>query len=220
MPGGRTGCRSGVEALTLAHAIAASTAVKLSGIECYEGLQLTGESARDATFVGALMDTVRTTALACDDAGLFAGPSIILSAGGSAAFDIVARELPTRLSLPVQTILRSGCYVTHDSGFYARMLEGVKARSGGGWQTRPGLRPALEVWSRVQSRPEPGLAILTMGKRDASFDIDLPAPTFWFRAERDDAPQRVPTGWKIAGMNDQHAYLRFETAATMTPGRQ
>ena len=213
VPGGRTGCRSYEGALTVARAVAASTATALSGIECYEGLQLTGDSGRDTGFVGGLMETVRKTALACDHEGLFAGPSIILSAGGSAAFDIVARKLPTRLSMPVLTILRSGCYVTHDSGFYARMLEGVKARSGMDWQVRPGLKPALEVWSRVQSRPEPGLAILTMGKRDASFDIDLPIPLSRFRTGLDDYPRPVPPGWKIAAMNDQHAYLRLDADA-------
>lgn len=213
VPGGRTGCRDGNEALALARAIGASASVTLSGIECYEGLQLTGDSARDSDFVGGLMDTVHKVALACDREKLFAGPSIILSAGGSAAFDIVARTLPTRLSMPVQTILRSGCYVAHDSGFYARMLEGVKARSGGDWQARPGLKPALEVWSRVQSRPEPGLAILTMGKRDASFDIDLPVPSFWYRSDRDGLPQRAPPTWRISAMNDQHAYLRLDPAS-------
>ena len=80
------------------------------------------------------------------------------------------------------TILRSGCYVTHDSGFYNRMLDRVKARSGAAWQSRPGLQPALEVWSRVQSCPEPGLAILTMGKRDASFDLDMPIARKRYRA--------------------------------------
>jgi D-serine dehydratase len=208
--GGRTGCRSSDDALALARALAASKVVALSGIECYEGLQLTGDSERDTAFVGALMETVRKTALACDHEGLFAGPSIILSAGGSAAFDIVARKLPTRLSMPVLTILRSGCYVTHDSGFYARMLEGVKSRSGMDWQERPGLKPALEVWARVQSRPEPGLAILTMGKRDASFDLDLPVPTWRFRGGHGDYPRPVPPGWKISAMNDQHAYLRLD----------
>ena len=42
--------------------------------------------------------------------------------GGSAVFDLVARGLPLPLSRPVRTILRSGCYVTHDSGFYERFL--------------------------------------------------------------------------------------------------
>ena len=209
LPGGRTGARTLEEALAVARAVAASRIVSLSGLECYEGLQVKGDSDRDQVTVAGLMQRVHDVALACDREGLFAGPTIILSAGGSAAFDIVARDLPMKLSKPVLTILRSGCYVTHDSGFYNRMLEGVKARSGAAWQARPGLQPALEVWSRVQSCPEPGLAILTMGKRDASFDLDMPIVNKRYRPGTDAAPQSVPASWKIANMNDQHAYLRF-----------
>ena len=36
----------------------------------------------------------------------------------------------------------------------------------------------------VQSRPEPDLAILTMGKRDASYDIELPIPLWSHRPQR------------------------------------
>jgi D-serine dehydratase len=141
-PGGRTGARTFDEAIALARAIAASKDVALSGLECYEGLQVTGDSGRDEIVVAGLIQRVRDVALACDREGLFAGPAIILTAGGSAAFSIVARDLPMKLSKPVLTILRSGCYVTHDSGFYNRMLEGVRARSGAAWQARPGLQPA------------------------------------------------------------------------------
>ena len=212
---GRTGCRTYDQAITLARAVARSATVALAGLECYEGLQLSGQAAADAQVVGELMQRVKEIAQACDRERLFRGPAVILSAGGSAAFDIVARDLPTRLSLPVQTILRSGCYVTHDSGFYARMLEGVLARSGAAWQARPGLRPALEVWSQVQSCPEPGLAILTMGRRDASFDIEMPIPIKWYRKGRDASPRPVPPAWKVAAMNDQHAYLRFAPDAAL-----
>jgi D-serine dehydratase len=218
VPGGRTGSRTHDEALAVAHAVAASKSVALSGLECYEGLQITGDSGRDQIVVDGLMQRVHDVALACDREKLFAGPSIILTAGGSAAFDIVARDLPMKLSKPVLTILRSGCYVTHDSGFYNRMLEGVKARSGAAWQARAGLQPALEVWSRVQSCPEPGLAILTMGKRDASFDLDMPIVSKRYRPGTDTAPQAVPESWKIANMNDQHAYLRFSTDAAPQVG--
>jgi D-serine dehydratase len=211
VPGGRTGARTFDEALAVARAVAASKAVSLSGLECYEGLQVSGDSGRDEIVVADLMRRVQDVALACDREGLFASPSIILTAGGSAAFDIVARDLPMQLSKPVLTILRSGCYVTHDSGFYNRMLEGVKARSGAAWQARPGLQAALEVWSRVQSCPEPGLAILTMGKRDASFDLEMPIASKRYRRGADTSPQSVPASWKIANMNDQHAYLRFST---------
>ena len=217
IPGGRTGVRSDDGALALARTIAASRIVALSGLECYEGLKISGDSAHDAATVGALMQRLRNVALACDREQLFAGPSIVLTAGGSAAFDIVARELPLQLTKPVLTILRSGCYVTHDSGNYARLLEGVKARSGEPWQTRPGLQPALEVWSRVQSCPEPGLAILTMGKRDASYDIEMPIPIKHHRGNASSAPQSVPASWKIAAMNDQHAYLRFADDGTDPP---
>ncbi len=217
VPGGRTGCRAYNEALAVARAVAASKIVALSGLECYEGLQVSGDSGRDEVVVAALMQRVQDVALACDREGLFADPTIILTAGGSAAFDIVARDLPMRLSKPVLTILRSGCYVTHDSGFYNRMLEGVKARSGAAWQARPGLQAALEVWSQVQSCPEPGLAILTMGKRDASFDLEMPIVSKRYRPGTDAAPQPVPASWKIANMNDQHAYLRFSAGADATP---
>jgi len=209
VPGGRTGVRTHAAALALARAIGASRSVALSGLECYEGLQISGDSAQDAATVTALMQRLKDLAIACDREGLFARPDVILTAGGSAAFDIVARELPMRLSRPVLTILRSGCYVTHDSGNYERLLQGVKARSGGEWQTRPGLQPALEVWSRVQSCPEPALAILTMGKRDASYDIEMPIAVKRFRPGSDAAPRPVAAGWTISGMNDQHAYLRW-----------
>jgi len=217
VPEGRTGARTFDEALAVARAVAASKAVALSGLECYEGLQVTGDSGRDQIVVAGLMRRLHDVALACDREGLFAGPAIILTAGGSAAFDIVARDLPMQLSKPVLTILRSGCYVTHDSGFYNRMLEGVKARSGAAWQSRRGLQPALEVWSRVQSCPEPGLAILTMGKRDASFDLEMPIASKRYRPGTDAAPHSVPASWKIANMNDQHAYLRFPVDADIAP---
>jgi D-serine deaminase-like pyridoxal phosphate-dependent protein len=61
---------------------------------------------------------------------------------------------------------------------------------------RDALRPALSVWSRVLSCPEPGLALVGMGRRDVSFDQDLPVP-YGMPASR------------IARLNDQHAYLEL-----------
>ncbi len=43
VPGGRTGCRAYNEALAVARAVAASKIVALSGLECYEGLQVSGD---------------------------------------------------------------------------------------------------------------------------------------------------------------------------------
>ena len=214
--GGRTGVRSPVDALRVARAIASTRTVALSGIECYEGLMVSN-SDQDAERVDALLESVRAVATACDAEGLFSGPEVILSAGGSAVFDIVARDLPLRLSKPVITVLRSGCYITHDSGTYERFFERVRARSGEPWRSEAGLAPALEVWSQVQSRPERELAILTMGRRDVSFDIDLPRPLKRYRAGQS-APEAIPTEWQVVKLNDQHAYLRLPPDADLRVG--
>lgn len=212
--GGRTGCRSAAQALELARAIGASACADLAGIECYEGLQVTGDSAADTVLVDALMADVQNVARQCDAEALFGTATIILSAGGSAVFDLVARALPTLLSKPVQTILRSGCYLTHDSGFYERFARKVVERSGAVWQERPALQAGLEVWAQVQAQPEPGLAILALGKRDASFDIDLPMP---FAHVRGGVRSALDAGWRIHKMNDQHAYLAYPVDGAITP---
>ena len=205
--GGRTGCRSEADALALARRLHASTAVQFVGIECYEGLWAKGDSAADQEWVTNLMDRVDAVALQCVQEGLFDGDEVIVSAGGSAIFDLVAARLNPSLGRPVLPLLRSGCYVTHDHGTYTRMLQAMAPRLG--CDCGDALRPALEVWALVQSRPEPGLAIVGAGKRDLSFDMGLPTPIA--RA----APgvllsQLVPTGWRIDGLNDQHAYLRWD----------
>ena len=215
--GGRTGVRSSADALMLARAIAATRTVVLAGIECYEGLAVTA-SDDDAPHVERLLSRVREVAKACDAEGLFAGPDVILSAGGSAVFDLVARGLPLELAKPVTTILRSGCYITHDSGTYERFFERVRARSGEPWQSAPGLTAALEVWTLVQSRPEPGLAIITMGRRDVSFDRDLPRPLKWFRPGVHAAPKPAPSEWQVTALNDQHGYLRLPASAELRVG--
>jgi D-serine dehydratase len=204
--GGRTGCRTIDEAMPLARAIAASRSARLSGVECFEGLSVTGDNETDRIVVERWMHAVQQVARQCDAEGLYGTAEVTLSAGGSAVFDLVARSLPTQLSRPVRTILRSGCYVTHDSHFYERFARHIIARSGAAWQQRKGLMPALEVWTQVQSQPEPGLAILAFGKRDASFDIDLPMP---FARVRGGVRTPLDATWRISGLNDQHAYMQI-----------
>ena len=216
--GGRTGARTVDEALAVARAIASTPSVELAGVECYEGLTIIGDADEDARHVGAFLEYVKDVASVCDAERLFTRDTIILSAGGSAVFDIVARELPTLLSRPVCTILRSGCYVTHDSGLYERMFRALEKRAGGRSQTRSGLRAALEVWTQVQSRPEPTLAILTMGKRDVSYDVDMPRPIAWYRANIHDEPKAAPPEWRITKLNDQHAYLEVPADADLLVG--
>lgn len=203
VPGARTGCRTHEEALALARHLRDGSAMRLVGIECYEGLGATGQSGPDTAYAAALMERVRAIARDCDAQHLFETGEILLTAGGSAIFDLVADALKLPLSRPVRGVLRAGCYVTHDHGNYQRMMHAVAARMGCGH----GLHAALEVWAVVQSCPEPGLAILSVGKRDISYDLEPPMPIKFCR-EGAGAPETAPAEWKISGLNDQHAYLR------------
>jgi D-serine dehydratase len=207
--GGRTGCRSQDDALAVARAIHQSPYLQLAGIEGYEGLLVGKHRDQDLVAVKAFINDLITLTQRVDAEGLFAGENILLSAGGSAYFDLVGRgfEQTLLLSRPVTSILRSGCYVTHDHGFYNHLLHEMRTRES--VVEVDNLRPALEVWSMVQSRPEPDLAILTMGKRDASYDIDLPIPVQTHRPGNASMPFNLPAGCKIEKMNDQHAYLRL-----------
>lgn len=205
--GKRTGCRTLDEALTVAAAIHASPALRLGGIECYEGSVASGDSAHDRREVDALMQRVIDAAKACDKAGFFDNDEVLMTAGGSALFDLVTDGLKPLLSKPVRGVLRSGCYVTHDHGSYMNLLHKVEERQ----HLASSLLPAIEVWAMVQSRPEPGLALLTCGKRDISYDLELPMALFHHAAGAS-APRTVPEGWTLTALNDQHAYLRFPEA--------
>lgn len=215
MPGGRTGCRQHGDAMVLAERLHASTAVSLVGIECYEGLGAQGRDETDVPYAAALMDRVEALACECDARGWFDSDEVLFSAGGSAIFDLVAPRLRPALSRPVRGLLRSGCYVTHDHGHYKRLVNVVERRLG--CAPNSSLQPALEVWTVVQSCPEPGLAILNAGRRDLSFDVALPMPIARFSIGSR-ATQAVPASWKIVGLNDQHAHLRWEVAdAALAP---
>ncbi len=218
MAGKRAGCRSDEAAMTLAHEVARTQGLQLAGFEGYEGLQVTDDRAADIAAVNAFLERLVSLTRQADAAQLFMGRSeILISAGGSGYFDLVARGFAElkNLSRPVLPILRSGCYLTSDHGSYLRQIGELDAREAGhcdqcgGTGHVEGLRPALEVWSMVQSRPEPDLAILTMGKRDASYDIDLPLPILSHRPGSQGAPLAMPAGAAIFKMNDQHAYLRL-----------
>ena len=110
----------------------------------------------------------------------------LVTAGGSTYFDLVADELTGWAGVgPVRTVLRSGCYLTHDDGLYGRTSPLTAA-----------FRPALSVWAQVTSRPEPDLALVTMGRRDVSFDQDLPVPYGLTDSAVTEAqrPARLPAG--------------------------
>lgn len=208
IPGQRTGCRTLAQALHLARLLTVSPAVRFGGVECYEGGVARCDSVHDAREVTALVHRVIEVVRACDQENLFEGDELLITAGGSAVFDLVLPMLRLQdLQRPMLGVLRSGCYITHDHGNYARFLRLVEQREG----LDASLRPALEVWTMVQSVPEPGLALLTCGRRDVSYDLEMPLPQHLaVRGSRQ--VNAVPADWKISALNDQHAYLRFDPA--------
>lgn len=217
--GGRAGCRSLAAALAVARRIkAAEPYLRLAGVEGYEG-SVPGptpdqQERRIAEFVGF----VGEVAECCADEGLFGADPVILSAGGSAYFDMVT-SLPRQLGpRATQVVIRSGCYLTHDSDAYARAAVRMRERTPAIASLGEGLRDALEVWSYVQSTPEAGLAILTMGKRDVSHDLHLPYARVALRPGRDARPRQLPPGCEVTALNDQHAYLRTTEGADLAVG--
>ena len=207
--GGRTGVRTVAQGLELGRALrAAGPAIALRGVETFEGVHGGDDHARVEIAVLAMMDTVAELARAGCDESWFAPGDVILSAGGSAFFDMAATVLgAVSDERRMRVVLRSGCYLSHDSLHYARMQSRIRQRSGTLWGSGPGLRNALEVWAHVQSLPEPGRAICALGKRDLSHDLELPQPLWWFRPGLHDAPQSVSPTLRVTALNDQHAFV-------------
>ncbi|WP_420434714.1 amino acid deaminase [Candidatus Poriferisocius sp.] len=212
--GGRDG-RSGVRdielALSLAEAARAMESVRFAGVAGYEGVFL---PARNHAERRRVRDYLRFLGHAFEriaDCGPFepaAGP--ILTAGGSACFDDVADILgPVADARDAKLVLRSGCYITHDSGFYQ---EASPLR---GHADFAAFRPALEVIAQVVSRPEPTLALLDFGKRDVSFDEGLPVPLWRYEQTRQ---RPVPDSWRVSRLMDQHAFLTVDAADEVAVG--
>ncbi|HET8559445.1 MAG TPA: amino acid deaminase [Marmoricola sp.] len=193
--GGRTGCRSVADAVAMARAVDDLPGARLAGVAGYEGVL--GHEPDPASAVrGYLRDVRRVVEQVAE-----LQDELIVTAGGSAWFDLVAEELgPEATGGRTALVLRSGCYVTHDHGLYA--ASGPSARGVG-----PALWPALRLWGQVLSVPEPGLALAGFGRRDCSFDAGLPVA---LERLAGDGAQEPVTGVRVVDLNDQHAFLRHD----------
>jgi D-serine dehydratase len=213
-PGGRTGCRTTEEALLVARRVAQSQPqLALGGVSGFEGL-LGSDLAAEARVV-EFLDAIRETAEACDRERLLAPGRTLLSAGGSAYYDLVAeRFAAARLAGGVQILIRSGCYLTQDGGPYATAFARILARSERARALGGGLEPALEVWGQVLSRPEPTRAVVNLGKRDVAHDLGLPRVVRVARHGRAEPVEGITT----AGLNDQHALLDVPAGLPLFPG--
>lgn len=218
--GGRTGCRTRSSAVTLARAVKnASPHLVLAGVECYEGLFVSEDAEKDQAAVSQMLDAVIQTAVQCEQEALFTRNPIMLSAGGSAYFDMVSHQWSAPpIQTPVEVVIRSGCYLTHDSKFYDDLFNLLLKRISPEQRRQGRLQPALEVWSYVQSRPEPDRIILTMGKRDCSFDIALPKADRWFSPGRHEKPLPLAAGFEVFSLSDQHAWMRIPPGSEIQVG--
>jgi D-serine deaminase-like pyridoxal phosphate-dependent protein len=212
--GGRTGARSLPGAVEVAEAARAAPGLRLAGVGGYEGALAHDASPAARSTVDAYLAGIRELAVDLADRGLFDEVTeVIVTVGGSAYFDQVAAALtaPWPDGTTVRPVLRSGAYITHDDGFYRDVSPlGATARIDG----TPPLRPALRIWAQVSSKPSKDLALLTMGKRDASFDEGLPEPQR-IRAATGTAEL---TGCEVFQLNDQHAFLRIGPEAAVAVG--
>ncbi len=221
--GARTGCRTVDEALAVARRVAAAKPhLRLIGVEGFEGAIHGSTPAETTARITEFVAFIGEVAQRCCDENLIDADPIILSAGGSAYFDIVTHVLSNSArrfnGRAAQVLIRSGCYLTHDSDSYARAAAQMRQRMPEIATLGEGLRDALEVWSYVQSLPEPGLAILTMGKRDVSYDQHLPFPRLTFRPGVDTTPQALPDGYTVKALNDQHAFMTLPADAHLKVG--
>jgi D-serine deaminase-like pyridoxal phosphate-dependent protein len=200
--GGRTGVRSLEESLGVARAVNQSEHLCLVGVAGYEGL-MPGAATGEPAGLEVYLESIAQTARQLNAAGLFgAGRVPLVSAGGSSYFDrVVARLGPDRFDFPAKTVLRSGCYLTHDHGIYRR----TSPFDGRGTPTGPRLQPAFELLASVLSRPEPTLVIVGFGRRDVPFDDQLPVVLGRYGPNRG---RSAAPGVRVTKLNDQHAFLQ------------
>jgi D-serine dehydratase len=218
--GGRTGVRDMAAAVAVAEAVAkARPYLELRGVEGFEGLAKGPTPEARAEKVAAFLKFLCDVAVELGRRNLFGPGEVLLSAGGSAFYDMVVAAFKTaKVDRGVRIVVRSGCYLTHDEAHYGKMFADVLKRSPEARALGKGLRPALEVWAYVQSRPEPTRALVTMGQRDAGRDAGYPTPIKWLRPGKHRKPQPIPAGFALTDMNDQHGYLDMPADSPLRVG--
>lgn len=199
-PGGRGGARSLEQAAVVASAVARSGGLVLLGVAGFEGIlghdRSPASIERVREFCLFLRSAAEVVGRAIDRQ---AGARPILSAGGSVFFDEVASCLTPDVAEGVTplVVLRSGGYVSHDHGHLGHISP---------LQAGPDpFQAALEVYGRVLSIPEPGLALVNVGKRDVGSDVALPEVVRI--AEPDWTSPRAAPDLSVRLLNDQHAYI-------------
>lgn len=218
---GRTGARDRAAVEATIAAVLAADGLLLGGVATYKGAVATPDADETMRAIAALMErTIEAFALVRHAAP---GRPLIISAGGSAYFDVVARALAPSAQADgnASVLLRSGALFFADHGIYARAFAELDRRGGlvidgARHSAAEGFQPALKLWAEVLSRPEAGLAIAGFGMRDASFDQGLPLPLRVFRDGV--AQQGLAETLSVTRLNDQHAFLSVAPDGTLAVG--
>lgn len=203
---GRTGTRDLATALAVAGAIADSPHLTLAGVAGYEGALAHTTDADALAVVRAYLGDMVALHEELLAKGMYDADAVpVVTAGGSAYFDLVGEVLGPLTDHGVTVVLRSGAYIAHDDGFYRYISPlGSEPRTDGA-----GLRSAMHGWVRVVSAPEPGLALADAGKRDLPFDEGLPEVQLRRPRTAGERPEPM-TGVSVTALNDQHAFLSFD----------
>ena len=124
--GGRCGCRTEQQVLALAAAIAAQPALALTGIEGYEGV-IHGEQA--VSGIREFAASLVRLAVQLQDQGAFALDRPIVTASGSAWYDLIAEAFDEQqVRERFLAVLRPGSYVVHDHGIYKEEIGRASCR--------------------------------------------------------------------------------------------
>lgn len=186
--------------------------VDLCGVELYEGLLKDEDNIR--TFLRRASEVMKW--LLAEN--LFDQKPSLISGAGSAWYDVVAEEFHAAgFGNAVEIVLRPGCYLTHDVGNYELQQNRILQSNSVARQMRSKLVPALHVWTYVQSIPEPELAVVQMGRRDAAFDSGLPVPALHYRPG-DPEPKATSRHWEIVKLMDQHGFMKIASGDNVRVG--
>jgi D-serine dehydratase len=202
--GGRCGVRDDAQLQQVLEALGRwRGVVDLCGIELYEGVLKDEEDIR-----AFLQRACTTTKWMLQEELMERSPALITGAG-SAWYDVVAEEFSAaEFGDAVEIVLRPGCYLTHDVGNYEMQQRRILKSNPIAREMRSGLVPALHIWTYMQSIPEPDLAVVAMGRRDAAFDSGLPWPALHYRPGSNE-PRNAPAHWEVTKLMDQHGYLKI-----------
>jgi D-serine dehydratase len=189
---GRGGVRDLAQVEQIAQQIRADSRLKLRGVTGFEGA--VPDAARGRRGEKKISKFCQKIVAAAELAYPYKSDQpFVISAGGSAYFDIVAREL-NKFEKQRRLLLRSGGYITHDHRYYEEIYPFAA--------TDRSFQPAIEVWAQVISKPEQDFGVLNLGKRDIGNDLHNPIPIKSYDG------QVKSFSAVIEKLNDQHGYLR------------